>query len=134
MLELWCMVKLIQAHNLCGGSFGQLTGKELGPGGIVAVETSVVLSQLGFTAAEMIYVARNGACTLIWLLNRVPSLSGVLGDITLAEFQNGLTWLQLAFVIPLSWFHDLGALTYCNFIGNALVIGSTIALFCITTS
>eukprot|EP00927_Polykrikos_kofoidii_P011370 TRINITY_DN14817_c0_g2_i1.p1 TRINITY_DN14817_c0_g2~~TRINITY_DN14817_c0_g2_i1.p1 ORF type:complete len:324 (+),score=43.28 TRINITY_DN14817_c0_g2_i1:141-974(+) len=53
---------------------------------------------------------------------------------TLSELQGRLTWLQLAFVIPVSWLRDLGALTFFNFVGNALVIGSTISLFCITFS
>jgi len=131
LLELWCMLKLVETHQEKGGSFSELAGKALGPAGAIAVDVSIVLSQLGFIAAEMIYVARNGSTALEWLARRFPELAAWLGGF---DFAVVLTWLQLFFVIPVAWYRDLAALTAFNFVGNLLVLGTLTVLSVMTVS
>lgn len=129
LLELWCMLKLLETHQDKGGTFSELAGKALGRAGAVAVDVSIVLSQLGFISAEMIYVARNGSSALEWLAVRSPELANLLRG---CDFVAVLTWLQLIFVVPVAWYRDLAALTAFNFVGNLLVLGTLLVLSFLT--
>eukprot|EP00928_Gymnodinium_smaydae_P068045 TRINITY_DN5109_c0_g4_i1.p1 TRINITY_DN5109_c0_g4~~TRINITY_DN5109_c0_g4_i1.p1 ORF type:complete len:662 (+),score=135.01 TRINITY_DN5109_c0_g4_i1:237-1988(+) len=132
LLELVCMLKLLRLHQKFGGSFGQLAYRAMGPIGTLAVDGSIVVSQLGFTAVEMIYVAHNGAVAVRWLLDHLPFLATMAQSAGiptgLTEMQAALNFLQLLFIIPVGWSRELGALTVFNFIGNVLVFGSLVAL------
>eukprot|EP00931_Biecheleriopsis_adriatica_P046548 TRINITY_DN26749_c0_g1_i1.p1 TRINITY_DN26749_c0_g1~~TRINITY_DN26749_c0_g1_i1.p1 ORF type:complete len:600 (-),score=99.92 TRINITY_DN26749_c0_g1_i1:123-1922(-) len=127
LLELWCMLKLLQAYRKAGGcSFGHLANLALGPAGSVAVEVSIVASQLGFIATEMIYVARNGAPAVSWLFGQFSILPGL--DMEQESIAALLTWLQLLLVVPIAWNRELAALTTFNFVGNLLVLSTTLWL------
>lgn len=132
LLELWCMLKLFQAHQRRGGSFGQLAHKAVGAGGAVAVEGSIVLSQLGFTAAEMIYVAKSGAFVVHWASQRYAAARAVFGDASEAELEPKLIWLQLLVAVPVSWYRELSGLTVFNFAGNFLILGAVLTLSAVT--
>eukprot|EP00441_Pelagodinium_beii_P015465 CAMPEP_0197661272 /NCGR_PEP_ID=MMETSP1338-20131121/51355_1 /TAXON_ID=43686 ORGANISM="Pelagodinium beii, Strain RCC1491" /NCGR_SAMPLE_ID=MMETSP1338 /ASSEMBLY_ACC=CAM_ASM_000754 /LENGTH=574 /DNA_ID=CAMNT_0043238795 /DNA_START=32 /DNA_END=1756 /DNA_ORIENTATION=+ len=128
MLELWCMLKLLHAYRQAGGaSFGNLAKAALGPSGSVAVEVSIVASQVGFMATEMIYVARNGASALHWLLQNVSPGTGA-SSVSQENLAASITWLQLLLVVPFAWQRDLASLTTINFVGNLLVLSTTAAL------
>ncbi|CAK0886408.1 unnamed protein product, partial [Prorocentrum cordatum] len=128
------LLKLLQAHQQRGGSLGTLARLALGAAGAAAVECSVVLSQLGFAAAEMIYVARNGASALEWLSENSPAASAWLGEVDVAGMTATLTWLQLLFIVPASWYRELSAFTVYNFVGNVLVLGTVVFLSSITVT
>lgn len=130
LLELWCMVKLLEAHRMKGSSFGQLAGEAMGSLGSTAVETSIVLSQIGFASAEMIYVSKNGAFVFKWLQVHSPFFAMLFSGVSPADVASMLVWLQLGFAVPVAWYKDLSALTFFNVIGNLLVaIGLLILLF-----
>lgn len=135
LLELWGMFKLLEAHRSnAGGSFGQLAQKALGNGGSVAVEVSIVLSQLGFTAAEMIYVAKSGAFVLSWLATNSDLAAEWLGEGSQDDWEPNLVWIQLVLAIPVSWYRDLSALTIFNVVGNLLIFGALLVLSAVTTT
>mmetsp|Transcript_77242 Transcript_77242/g.213630 ORF Transcript_77242/g.213630 Transcript_77242/m.213630 type:complete len:551 (-) Transcript_77242:76-1728(-) len=129
ILELWCMLKLLETHQDRGGSFGELAGQALGRVGAAAVDVSIVLCQVGFISTEMIYVARNGSSAVQRLTARFPELSGRLRGLDVVAV---LTWAQLLFVVPVAWYRDLAALTAFNFVGNLLVLGTLLVLSVMT--
>merc|ERR1712070_618459 len=58
-MEIYCMVLLVRcARALGGGSYGAIARRALGLRGSWAVDFSMVLSQIGFVCAEMLYVAK----------------------------------------------------------------------------
>ncbi|CAE7652513.1 AVT4, partial [Symbiodinium sp. KB8] len=125
LLELWCMRKLLAAYReVGGGSFGLLALRALGRGGALAVEVSIVASQLGFIATEMIYFAKNGAHATKWLFEKYLPQESMHKDDVIAW----LTWGQLLLVVPVAWHRDLASLTAFNFVGNTLVLSTTIFL------
>lgn len=125
LLELWCMRKLLAAYRqVGGGSFGLLALRALGRGGALAVEVSIVASQLGFIATEMIYFAKNGAHATKWLFEEYLPQESIHKDDVIAW----LTWGQLLLVVPVAWHRDLASLTAFNFVGNTLVLSTTIFL------
>mmetsp|Transcript_27020 Transcript_27020/g.58826 ORF Transcript_27020/g.58826 Transcript_27020/m.58826 type:complete len:507 (-) Transcript_27020:210-1730(-) len=130
-LELMGMLKLLEAHQRFGGSFGQLAQRALGSGGSWAVEASIVLSQLGFTAAEMIYVAKSGSFVLGQLSAYMPDDSW-LGHASTEHLEHRLIWCQLLLAIPVSWYRDLSALTIFNVMGNLMVFGALVVLSFVT--
>lgn len=134
LLELWCMLKLLEAHQVRGGSFSDMAGQAMGRAGAAAVDASIVFSQVGFTAAEMAYVAQNGSTALHRLIRHFPQLAGLFGG-GLPEPDDlaaALTWMQLLFAVPVAWYRELAALTAFNFLGNLLVFGTLVALTALT--
>ncbi|CAE8735766.1 unnamed protein product, partial [Polarella glacialis] len=86
-------------------------------------------SQLGFIATEMIYVARNGAAACHWLLLNSSTLAHLVGGIpSQDDLSSVLLWSQLLLVVPVAWHRELAALTTFNFVGNILVLSTTMAL------
>ncbi|CAE7696924.1 AVT4 [Symbiodinium pilosum] len=129
LLELWCMRKLLAAYRqVGGGSFGVLALRALGRGGALAVEVSIVASQLGFIATEMIYFAKNGAHATKWLFHQYLPQESTLHHCHKDDVAAWLTWAQLLLVIPVAWHRDLASLTAFNFVGNTLVLSTTIFL------
>lgn len=116
--ELWCMVKLIEAHRATGLGFSTLAEKAMGRFGSAIVEVSLVVSQIGFVASEMIYVAKNGGPALRQSLQWEPGMS----------WEVALLWLQLLFAIPMTWCRDLTSFTSLNCFGNLLVLFAIVAL------
>lgn len=134
LLELWGMLKLVEAHQRCGGSFGQLARLAMGAKGAAAVESSIVLSQLGFTAAEMIYVAKTGAFAIHRATSHFPALGAMLGTSSQAALEPTLIWLQLIVAVPVSWYRELSALTMFNFVGNLLILSAVFVLSVVTVT
>lgn len=132
LLELWCMLKLVEAHRRFGGSFAQLAERAMGWGGAAAVEASILLSQLGFTAAEMIYVAKTGTFALEWAAAHSALADEWFGGLGQDQMERLLIWLQLFVVVPVSWCRDLASLTLFNFAGNALILGAVGAISAVT--
>ncbi|CAE7273015.1 AVT4 [Symbiodinium natans] len=129
LLELWCMRKLLAAYRQAGGgSFGLLALRALGRGGALAVEVSIVASQLGFIATEMIYFAKNGAHATKWLFRQYLPQESILHQYHKEDVAAWLTWAQLLLVIPVAWHRDLASLTAFNFVGNTLVLSTTVFL------
>lgn len=135
LLQLWCMMKLLETHRMWGGSFSQLAGQAMGRAGAAAVDVSVVLAQLGFVITEMIYVAQNGSFALHNTIARFPSLAGLLpnaGATGSCDLVVALLWTQLLIVVPAAWHRELTALTAFNLVGNLLVISTLIMLSAMT--
>mmetsp|Transcript_84175 Transcript_84175/g.132934 ORF Transcript_84175/g.132934 Transcript_84175/m.132934 type:complete len:470 (+) Transcript_84175:126-1535(+) len=115
-IEIFCMVLLIRCRQLLGedGSYGEIARQATGRIGCIAVETSLLLSQLGFTCAEMLYVAKN--------------THGVIGSVQSDILDNpllsvtGLLLLQLVITVPMTWFRKLKYFQVSNFIANATIL------------
>jgi len=125
LLQLLCMMKLLETHRMWGGSFSQLAGRAIGRAGAVAVDVSVVLAQLGFVITEMIYVAQNGSFALRNTIARFPGLAALLPRAATTgscDLVVALLWTQLLIVVPAAWHRELTALTAFNLVGNLLVI------------
>jgi len=135
LLQLWCMMKLLQTHQRWGGSFSQLAGQAMGRAGSAAVDMSVVLAQLGFVITEMIYVAHNSSFALRNTVASFPRLAAFLpggGAMGSCDLMVALLWAQLLIVVPAAWRRELTALTAFNLVGNLLVM-STLLMLSATT-
>jgi len=136
LLQLWCMMKLLETHQMWGGSFSQLAGQAMGRAGAAAVDVSVVLAQLGFVITEMIYVAQNGSFALRNMIERFPSLAALLppgaGTTGSCDLVAALLWTQLLIVVPAAWYRELTALTAFNLVGNLLVMSTLVVLSAMT--
>eukprot|EP00930_Biecheleria_cincta_P000222 TRINITY_DN10045_c0_g1_i1.p1 TRINITY_DN10045_c0_g1~~TRINITY_DN10045_c0_g1_i1.p1 ORF type:complete len:504 (-),score=71.03 TRINITY_DN10045_c0_g1_i1:112-1593(-) len=134
LLELWCMLRLLRAHERYGGSFCELASMALGSGGSLAVEISILLSQLGFTAAEMIYVAKSGAFVLSRLAENFPHVRQMIGERDQASLEPMIIWFECVCCIPVSWYRELGALTIFSFVGNLCILGALLILSVFTVT
>lgn len=111
VVEIYCMVLLVRcSRQLGGGSYGDVAAAALGRVGSLAVDVSLVLSQIGFVCAEMLYVGKNthGA---FQALDWRPQLS-----------VTHLLVLQLVLVVPMSWIRRLQYFQVSNLIANVTVL------------
>jgi len=116
-MEVYGMNLLIQCVRVMGrGTFGEVAHRAMGSPLAVAVDFSMVLSQIGFVCGEMLYFAKNLAGALNKLdLPHVPSVKVFI-------------FLQLLLVVPMSWIRRLSHFALPNFVANALVLLALAAL------
>lgn len=115
-IEIFCMVLLVRCRQFVGeeGSYGEIAFQASGRIGSIAVETSLLLSQIGFTCAEMLYVAKNthGAMQAL----RVQALDNPVLSVT------GLLLVQLLITVPMAWIRKLRYFQASNLVANITVL------------
>eukprot|EP00931_Biecheleriopsis_adriatica_P039427 TRINITY_DN22547_c0_g1_i1.p1 TRINITY_DN22547_c0_g1~~TRINITY_DN22547_c0_g1_i1.p1 ORF type:complete len:514 (+),score=95.33 TRINITY_DN22547_c0_g1_i1:54-1595(+) len=117
-VEMYCMVLLIKCvRALGGGSYGDIARTAMGRFGSWAVDVSMVLSQLGFVCAEMLYLAKNSHGAL-----------EAFGVESLATSVNGILLLQLLVVVPMAWIRQLKYFQVSNLIANTTVLAALVVL------
>lgn len=116
-VEVYCMVLLVRcSRELGGASYSDLAQETLGMFGAVAVDTSLVLSQIGFVCCEMLYVARN--------LHGAFEAMGILPWLSVSS----MLWLHILLVAPLSWIRRLEYFKVSNAIANFTVLSCVVLI------
>jgi len=122
--EIFCMVLLLRCRQTTtrSCSYGDLALRAFGPGGRAIVDGSLLLSQMGFVCAEMLFVATNGVKGLRGIgWEPAPSAA----DLVLAE---------LVVVLPMSMLRSLRYFKWSNFIANIVVVSNVCMLFFYTVA
>lgn len=73
VISTYCCLLLVSARSKVGGSFGYVGKRALGRAGQVSVNVSVVLSQVGFCCAYVVFVAKNARVLLHVITGRPES-------------------------------------------------------------
>jgi len=110
-MEVFCMTLLIQCVRTMGrGNFGDIAREAMGLPLAVAVDISMVLSQVGFVCGEMLYFAKN--------------LSGALQKVGwhTAPTPRSFLFLQLLLIVPMSWIRRLKHFTLPNAVANVVIL------------
>ena len=111
-VEIYCMVLLVECvKTLGGGSYGEIARHSMGAVGTWAIDLSILLSQIGFVCAEMLYVAKNSSKAFQAFGIESPLAS-----------ETGILFLQLLVVIPMSWIRKLKYFQLTNLIANTTVL------------
>ena len=111
-VEIYCMVLLVKCvRTLGGGSYGEIAGRSMGVLGTWAVDLSILFSQIGFVAAEMVYVSTN--------CHKAFAADGLQSPLF---SETGILLLQLVVVIPMSWIQKLKYFQVSNIIANTTVL------------
>ncbi|CAK9074413.1 Vacuolar amino acid transporter 3 [Durusdinium trenchii] len=110
-IEIYCMVLLVTCVRRIGGSYGEIARRSMGSLGLWAVDVSILLSQIGFVCAEMLYVAKN--------CNKALTALGIYSS---WASETSILLLQLLVVIPMSWIRKLQYFQVSNIIANATVL------------
>merc|ERR1719382_890202 len=124
-IEIYCMILLVKCSRTLGlVSYGEIVERATGRIGGWSVDASLVLSQLGFVCAEMLYVSTNGQNALASFSDSLPSW--------LVLTQGQLLMGQLLLSVPLSWIRHLRYFKVTNIIANATVLVALGALLVIS--
>lgn len=109
-IEIYCMSLLVRCNRaLGGGSYGDIVCHCVGRSGRWLVDLSLVLSQLGFVCAEMLYVGKN--------------LHSALEKYDLGWLsETHILLLQLVISVPASWIRRLDYFKWTNVIANVTVL------------
>uniref|UniRef100_A0A7S2JNV6 Amino acid transporter transmembrane domain-containing protein n=1 Tax=Zooxanthella nutricula TaxID=1333877 RepID=A0A7S2JNV6_9DINO len=112
--EVFCMVLLVQCRQTVGaGAYGDLAELSMGKFGRLAVDISMVTSQLGFTCAEMLYMGKN----LHGFFEGLEVFRG--GSVPTVE---SIIAMQVLFSLPTSWIRRLEYFKWTNAIANVAVL------------
>lgn len=117
-VSLWSFLLLIQARNAVHGSFGDIGGKLYGPVMRKAILTSITVSQLGFVAAYIIFIAEN-------LRAFALAVSADKSHVTVTQ----LIFLQLLFFLPMSLYRDLSKLAFTALVADAFILVGLVYIF-----
>lgn len=116
-IEIHCMALLVRSSQaIGGGSYGEIVGRSIGRVGFWAVDVSLVLSQLGFVCAEMLYVAKNLHGALEKCVGGHP------------PSETMILLAQLILSVPLSWIRQLEYFKWTNVIANFTVMAALLVI------
>ncbi|KAJ2077994.1 hypothetical protein H4R24_004788 [Coemansia sp. RSA 988] len=116
---LHCMVMLADVYRKVGGSYGDLALKLYGQPLKYCVMVSIVLAQLGFCCAYVIFVATN--------------MQDLWNTITNCERQLSTeTWIliQLLIYIPISFVRKIKKFASLSMVGNLFILVGLVYLLC----
>lgn len=104
IVSYWCFLLLIWTKEAVGvSSFGDIGGALYGPKMRHIILASIVLSQLGFAAAYIVFVSENLQAFLVAVFGTKPTVQLLI-------------WAQMIFFLPFSMIRDIAKLS-----GTALV-------------
>lgn len=119
ILSTFCMLRLTDCSNVValtssgGISYGLLGSRAFGPVGRIAVNVSLVLSQLGFCCSYLIFVEKNVGDILAQAFNTDTNAVG--------SFPWMLILLQIPLYTPLTWVRRIEYFAITNLIADVLI-------------
>ncbi|KAK0752045.1 transmembrane amino acid transporter protein-domain-containing protein [Schizothecium vesticola] len=117
-LSYYCFVLLVTTRLKVAGSFGDLGGILYGKWMRTLILTSIVLSQIGFVAAYIVFTSKN--------------LQAFILAVTDCETVISIRWLifmQMVVFLPFSLLRDIGKLGFTALIADAFILVGLAYLF-----
>jgi len=118
LISLYSFLLLVKAKFVVSGSFGDIGGALYGPWMRYAILTSIVVSQLGFVSAYIIFVSENLQAFTLAITNCVKLL-GIQYFIL----------LQLIIFLPLALVRNLAKLSSTALIADVFILAGLIYIF-----
>jgi len=135
-ISAWCMLLLLEsarelrARGIKVSSLGDLGFAAFGQAGKVAVETAVVMAQLGFCTAYCVFIAENLQAAIYEAYDGFPAPPGSGEPCSLPPSLSGerLVYFIILFTIlpltPLTWIRHLKYFATSNIIASLLVMST----------
>jgi len=121
-ISIVCFIELIQVGKLTQiASYGDIGGFLYGRTMKASILTSIILSQIGFASAYIVFVAENARVLCDSWLN--------LGDYSIEVF----IFLQLIVFIPLSLTRDINKLSFTALIADLFILAGLILVYYYST-
>lgn len=110
-LSYYCFVLLVTSRLRVEGSFGDMGGILYGKWMRILILTSIVVSQIGFVAAYIVFVSEN--------------LQAFILAVSDCQTNIEVKWLilmQMVIFLPFSLFRDINKLSFTAFVADAFII------------
>lgn len=118
LASLWSFLLLVKTKFVVSGSFGDIGGTLYGPWMRIVILSSIVVSQLGFVCAYLIFVAENLQAFIL----AVSKCKRLVPTTT-------LIFLQLLIFVPLSLVRNLAKLSTTALIADGFILVGLVYLF-----
>lgn len=119
ILSYWCYLVLVFSKNATGvSSFAEIGNRLFGPWFQKLILFSIVISQVGFVAAYMVFTGENLRAFFITTTGIDPSHVSMVAIIA----------LQAVILIPLSFIRDITKLSLLAAISNLFILGGLITI------
>ncbi|KZT07722.1 uncharacterized protein LAESUDRAFT_724718 [Laetiporus sulphureus 93-53] len=118
LISLYSFLLLVKAKFVVSGSFGDIGGALYGPWMRYAILSSIVISQLGFVSAYIIFVSENLQAFVLAVTN-CAKLLGIQYFIL----------LQMVIFLPLALIRNLAKLSTTALIADAFILAGLIYIF-----
>ncbi|KIJ51497.1 hypothetical protein M422DRAFT_203731 [Sphaerobolus stellatus SS14] len=117
-ISWWSFILLVKTKFVVSGSFGDIGGALYGAPMRFAILTSIVISQLGFTCAYLIFVAENLQAFIMTVTNCTTYVSSLR-----------LILAQLVVFLPLAMVRNLAKLSTTALIADAFILVGLVYIF-----
>ncbi|KAF8525908.1 transmembrane amino acid transporter protein-domain-containing protein [Hysterangium stoloniferum] len=117
-ISLWSFLLLVKTKFVVSGSFGDMGGALYGTSMRYAILSSIVVSQLGFTSAYLIFVASNLQAFIMAVTNCETMIS-----------TTRLIFAQLIVFLPLAMIRNLAKLSTTALIADACILVGLVYIF-----
>ncbi|KAK6334122.1 neutral amino acid transporter [Orbilia brochopaga] len=117
-ISYWCFVLLVRTRMKVNGSFGDIGGALYGNGMRIAILASIVVSQIGFASAYMVFVSEN--------------LQAFILAVSKCETKIEVRWLilmQMIVFLPFSMIRDISKLGGTALVADAFILLGLIYLY-----
>ena len=118
LLSYWCFLLLVRSRNVVNGSFGDIGGILYGKKMRAIILFSIVLSQIGFASAYIVFTSQNLQAFILAVSNCRTFI-----DIKY------MILMQLIIFLPLSLFRDISKLGATALVADVLILLGLIYLY-----
>lgn len=118
LLSFWCFILLVQSRQVINGSFGDIGGALYGRKMRNLILSSIVLSQIGFVAAYIVFTSEN-LQAFILAVSKCKSFIDI----------KWMVLMQLVVFLPLSLIRDISKLGFTALIADAFILIGLIYLY-----
>jgi proton-coupled amino acid transporter len=118
LVSLWSFLLLVRTKFVVSGSFGDIGGTLYGPWMRHLILSSIVISQLGFVAAYLIFVAENLQAFILAVSKCAHLVS-----------TTKLIFVQLVIFLPLALVRNLAKLSTTALVADAFILVGLVYLF-----
>ncbi|KAF3164408.1 neutral amino acid transporter [Orbilia oligospora] len=117
-ISYWCFVLLVRARNQVNGSFGDIGGVLYGKYMRIAILTSIVISQIGFASAYIVFVSENLQAFILAVSNCKTKIE-----------IHWLILMQMIVFLPFSMIRDISKLGGTALVADAFILLGLIYLY-----
>lgn len=118
LISLWSFLLLVKAKQVVHGSFGDIGGALYGPWMRYAILSSIIVSQLGFVCAYIIFVSENLQAFVLAITDCARSIP--------VQY---LILSQLIIFMPLALIRNLAKLSTTALIADAFILAGLLYIF-----
>jgi solute carrier family 36 (proton-coupled amino acid transporter) len=137
LVSLYSFLLLVKAKFVVSGSFGDIGGALYGPWMRYAILTSIVVSQIGFVSAYMIFVSENlqvlTVCSLTChhltiAYNKQAFVAAVSNCMTILPIKY-LIMIQMVVFLPLALIRNIAKLSTTALVADVFIVAGLIYIF-----